>query len=298
MKRCKTCNEELPLTEYYLVKNKEKEYYQGECKACARERARLYRVKNPKPKTKDRAPRKDGFRTLPKGLRKCGTCAKVMSKDKFYKDNTRASGVSSRCKECSNRYLKARRSRKERPDLEVRRKWSEKNREKLREMDTLYREQNRDILRLRENLRRARKQSLPYTLSEKEFVEILDKFSNKCALCDDDAEAMDHFIPLAIGHGGTIKENIIPLCAKMNSSKHSRNPFEWADAILTNEHKGKFNEVIKYLADLNGLTVEEYREFVFWCFENPRDISEINEENRDSLKLWLRRDLQPIKNKH
>lgn len=80
---------------------------------------------------------------------------------------------------------------------------------------------------------------------------------------------------------------MILLSSNLNLSKGHRNPFEWAET-LSEEYQENFNKVVEYLAELNGLTVEEYREFVFWCFENKREVDEITEENKNSLELWLR----------
>lgn len=80
---------------------------------------------------------------------------------------------------------------------------------------------------------------------------------------------------------------MIPLSETLNRSKRDKNPFEWAET-LTDDQRARFDKVVEYLADLNGLTVTDYREFVFWCFENKRSIEEINDSNRDSLQLWKR----------
>ena len=273
MKRCKTCSKELPLSEYYAVWKRDKKYYRNVCKSCENEASRLKRLANPTPKKAEKAPYMRGFRLLPEGQRECSVCGQIKDRMEFHKDKSRASGVSSRCKVCTSEYLKGRREQKGRPDLEVRREWVERNRERLRKQDSEYRENNRDRMRLNEQRRRARKRALPDTLTEEELKDILDYFSNKCALCDGEAETLDHFIPLSTGNGGTVKENIIPLCSKMNASKHSRNPIEWAEIYLKDEEKSKFDEVVTYLAALNGMSEKEYREYVYKCFEEEKIIN-------------------------
>lgn len=274
MKYCNTCGTTLPKDEFYRNEDKStgRFYYSSECKGCKRERSKQWRKKNTRPK-KERKPRQQGFRLLPEGKRKCSTCKEIKNKEDFYKDGSRASGTSSKCKICFNKYLKERRRSPERPDLFTRRKWSERNRERLREYDAYYRENNRDAKRLTEQKRRARKESLPSSLSDEELNEILEYFSDNCAICDEPAEHLDHFIPLSTGYGGTIKENIIPLCSKMNLSKHARNPFEWAEIYLTDEEKERFNEVVKYLADINKMSVLEYENYVHKCFEVNKTIN-------------------------
>jgi len=92
---------------------------------------------------------------------------------------------------------------------------------------------------------------------------------------------------MSTGHGGTYEGNLILLDQDLNLSKSTSNPFIWAET-LPSEQKEMFDKVVQYLAEINGLTIDEYREFVFWCFENPRGIEDITDENRDSLELWLR----------
>lgn len=149
-----------------------------------------------------------------------------------------------------------------------------------------YRENNPDTLRASSLRRRARKKSLVSELTALDLKEILSRFDNKCMISLETAEHIDHFIPVSIGHGGTYYGNLIPLKATLNLSKNGRNPFLWA-GTLSQEQRENFSFVIEYLSELNGLTVEEYREFVFWCFENKREAEEINDGNRDSLTLWL-----------
>ena len=88
-------------------------------------------------------------------------------------------------------------------------------------------------------------------------------------------------MPISIGHGGTTYGNMWPLCIRLNSSKHNKNIFDWFE---TNRQRlelsqDKFDTLIKYLADANGKTVEEYRGYVYWCHENPRTLEELETES-------------------
>lgn len=211
--------------------------------------------------------RRQGFRLLPEGMRKCSHCHEIKSMDLFYTDNSRASGTSPRCKVCINAHKKAQREDPTFDHMSTRRKWSEDNREKLREQDRLWREANPDAKRLVAARRRARERLLPDTFTQEEADRVSISFEGKCALCDSPGEHLDHFIPIASGHGGTIYENMIPLCALHNTSKHARNPFEWAKTYLTVTELAKFNEAVTYLAALNGMSVEDYEDYVHRCFE-------------------------------
>lgn len=269
MKVCSKCSIQKPLSEFYKQSSC-KLGVQPSCKECQRaEHRHVYEMR--KKFGSDYTITK--AKELPEGMSKCANCTELKPLNDFYKDKGRKRGVISYCKVCANEKLRKRRLDSGVEGLEVRRKWSEENRERLREQDRMYKDSNRVRLRVNENKRRARKASLPDTLTNKDTDSILTHFDNKCALCDSPAEALDHFIPLATGRGGTTKENIIPLCSAMNSSKHAKNPFEWSERYLTKEQQLKFKALIKYLSDINGLTVNEYREFVFSCFENNQKIT-------------------------
>lgn len=111
-----------------------------------------------------------------------------------------------------------------------------------------------------------------FTECDKDYV--LTYFDGKCALTGKDVPIhFDHVIPVAIGHGGTTKANMLPIWQRINSSKGARNIFEWF------EEKGEeysvcpslFEKAIEYLASLNEMTVEEYRGYVYECHANPND---------------------------
>jgi len=214
-----------------------------------------------------RALRQDGFRALPEGMRKCYKCHEVKEKKFFYKDSTRASGVNPKCKTCTNRDNKAKRRMPERRDLEVRRIWAEKNRERLQEYDRQWREDNRDKHNAKEARRRARKRELPDSLTGEEYSEIKERFFNLCSICENDFEHMDHFIPLASGHGGTYYGNMVPMCSKCNTSKRDSNPFEWAKS-LTEKQRKNFDTLIHYLSGVNKYSsVSDYEAYVHKCFK-------------------------------
>ncbi|MFD1453232.1 HNH endonuclease [Oceanobacillus sojae] len=160
--------------------------------------------------------------------------------------------------------------RRENPDIDTlsaRRKWTESNRDRLREQDRIYREQHRAEAAATEARRRARKKSLPDTLTSEQVKDIIQKFNGKCSICSSDYEHLDHFIPLATGHGGTTRENIVPLCLKCNSSKRDKNPFLWSET-LPKEERERFDDLVKYLTDINGITdVESYKAHVEDCFK-------------------------------
>lgn len=265
MKTCTTCGIEKELNDFYNDKHMKDGKTYG-CKLCMREKQRKYNKANPK-SAKPKQPRMEGFRKLPEGLRKCGNCKSIKPTELFYKDSTRASGVSSKCKECQNDYLQKRRMEKGLSLLEVRRTWAEKNKKKLRYQDEQYRKRNRVRVATTEARRRARKELLPDTLTFRQTEKIIEGFNERCAVCLGDFEHLDHFIPIATGHGGTTKGNTIPLCARCNRSKHMKNPFEWRNLLSCREKKN-FDLTVEYLSEMNGMKLEEYKDYVHACFKN------------------------------
>jgi len=136
------------------------------------------------------------------------------------------------------------------------REYYEQNKEKTRE----YREQNKDTIleyqrkyrktpqgrrfrRIASNNRRARKLSLPDTLTSEQWQYALNYFGGRCAICDrqlndifgEFTAAADHWIPLSYegdDNPGTVAGNIIPLCHGVggcNNSKSNTMPDEWLE---------------------------------------------------------------------
>jgi hypothetical protein len=127
---------------------------------------------------------------------------------------------------------------------------------------------------------------LPNRLNKGEWNEIRGAFEYTCALSDSKEVALEHFIPVSWGHGGTTIDNCYPLCSYLNSSKAGHNPFEWIET-QPNIDRDKWNDLIFYLATHNGLTVEQYRDFVYWCEDNKRTLDEIRTDKRDSIEIWF-----------
>jgi hypothetical protein len=71
--------------------------------------------------------------------------------------------------------------------------------------------------------RRAALRGVPSTLTQQEWLEILEYFNWTCAYCLRTGlkRTMEHVIPVSRG-GGTTAENIVPACGKCNSKKRNR----------------------------------------------------------------------------
>ena len=204
----------------------------------------------------------------------CKKCHSVKSKDR-YKNNAEYRG---RILKQSNRWAKENKQRHN----DVNARWVESNRKKHNKCVREWQLNNKPKMRVYMNNYIARKKGLVNNLSENEWTSILDRFNNKCALTGNATNNIhaDHVIPASIGHGGTVYGNMIPLRADLNISKSNRNIFEW---FYDNRERfglsqRKFDELIEYLADINEMTVEEYRDYVYWCHDNPRTVDEIKQE--------------------
>lgn len=127
-------------------------------------------------------------------------------------------------------------------------------------------------------LRRKRIDSMINDFTNEQRNDVLFTFDNECALTGKQGNIhMDHVLPVYIGHGGTTKNNMLPLSKCINASKGKKNIFEWY-RVNGNKFKvcpDRFKRAMEYIADLNGMTVEEYKEYTYWCFDNPKTIEEV-----------------------
>ena len=153
------------------------------------------------------------------------------------------------CKECRNRYGFIRRNHPEvkqydkayrqRPEVKERkRQYNQLS--KTKEANSEYR-QRPEVKKQRginHRNRKARKRSLPNTLTVIEWQNALNYFNGCCAVCERQLNDMfgefnvhaDHWIPLSYegdDNPGTIATNIIPLCKRCNLSKNATMPEEW-----------------------------------------------------------------------
>jgi hypothetical protein len=139
--------------------------------------------------------------------------------------------------------------------------------------------------RFYKEVRRAKEKKLEANVSQREWdMYIKNKFNSRCPILNSEDFHIDHFIPLSWGHGGTYIGNVIPLSPKLNISKGNKNPFEWRN-LLNDEHKMKFDLVVEHLSEINGMSYDLFKEYVYWCEKNKRDALDIVKEE-SSLHLF------------
>jgi len=115
-------------------------------------------------------------------------------------------------------------------------KWYLENKERATIAARIYRAKNAEIIKIRkaayskshqiernmiEHKREAKKKGNGGTYIKQQFIDLCQKYDNKCLMCKrSDVElTVDHVIPIALG-GSNYIENIQPLCLSCNSKKH------------------------------------------------------------------------------
>lgn len=252
-KTCTRCANDLPATEEYFYKDVRGKYgLVSRCRDCEKRRKAEYRKRNPHVDYEYVKANKESLREY---------------KQSWYLSN-------------KERVLEMRRKRYRENKEEHKyrqQRWYEENKDQVRDYKREWKSKNRLRTRLNEQRREARKKELPDTLTLEQKERILQVFNGSCALSGiKETIQFDHVIPLNIGHGGTTEQNIIPLAATLNSSKYDNNLFTWFDRNKErfNLKDEKFNRLIEYLADVNEMTVVEYRSYVYWCHDNPITVKE------------------------
>ncbi|MFD2611119.1 hypothetical protein [Paenibacillus gansuensis] len=99
---------------------------------------------------------------------------------------------------------------------------------------------------------------------------------------------MDHFIPVAWGHGGHYPGNIYFVKRELNMFKSNLNPFKWIKKVSL--HKNipltGWDLLVRTLAEQNEVTVKEFRQYVNWCEKHKRTKEMLMSDPRPSLELW------------
>lgn len=232
----------------------------------------------------------------------CGRCKDWKALEEFNTDKQGVGGKQNKCRVCQSTIFKEyyraneeilliKKNEYNRKNRDVRRlyhkryyeenkdraiMYREANRERYTELTRRWRIANKERSLLVTRLRRARIRTLPNDLTAEQQNDLIRKF-NGCALTDSIEFDIDHVIPLSIGHGGTTYGNVLPLRHDLNQSKGTRNIFEWFEANRQrfDISQSKFDEAIMWLANINGLSVEDYRDHVYWCHENPHSLEDL-----------------------
>ncbi len=177
-------------------------------------------------------------------MKKCSDCCEPKPLEDFYELKFR-SGHSAYCKECSLLRAKIYNSTLE----------------------------GKVVSAVRAHNKRAEKLGLIYDLTKEDLFTLFTDWENRCCLSGNPEDvSVDHFISLSTGHVGTTRGNMILLNFPANTSKYKSNPFEWFPRFKDkyNLDEGRFEKLVIYLANLNNMTPKKYKEYVYWCYDNPK----------------------------
>lgn len=261
-KVCTKCNEWQSLDNYHNRKGAS-DGKKPSCKECARiDKGAKKRIYRPELAEVDGVLGKD-----------CCLCRTWLPLDKFGDRAKGTGGKRSDCILCERaRNLEYFREHKEERRL-YSVKYNKDSREKINEKLRRWYRNNPDKVVANNHRRRARKLSLPDDFTEDDMKRIYEEFGG-CVLTGSSDIQWDHAIPLSTGHGGTTADNMIPLRADLNLSKSDANIFEWfgRNKERFSLRQDKFDKLIEWLANINGMSTEDYRIFVYKCFENKREV--------------------------
>lgn len=113
--------------------------------------------------------------------------------------------------------------------------------------------------------------SMVNDFTDEQKESLLENFNNRCAFTGKEVKLhFDHVIPISWQQVGTTLHNMLPIHSRINSSKGNNNVFRWYENNCNKydlkEHL--FIEAMSYIANLNGMTLDEYKQYVYECEAN------------------------------
>jgi hypothetical protein len=227
-KRCAKCGEEKPFDCFYGDKSG-KYGLRSQCKDCHNESARHWQQANSEWK-KEYDHRR--YETNSERVKERA--------HRWRQDNPE------RASENNRRWYRANSERAK----ELSRRRQQANREQHNESSRRWCQANPERRRVYEQKRRARKRSLPATLTHEQWRLCLEHFNYCCAYCGSQRDfwftvEQEHFIPTVSG-GGYVAKNIIPACKSCNTSKQDDDAVSW---LTERFGKRKAKEILKRIQD-------------------------------------------------
>jgi len=159
-----------------------------------------------------------------------------------------------------------------------------------KEKQYAFNRENPEYLKAKNQRRRARKLALPNDLKKDEWKAIVERFGGECCLTNSTNIVLEHVVPLENMHLGTSVNNVVPMDATLNQSKREKNLIEWVfePDVKPLINWEKFDKLIYYLAELNGMTDGQYIDFLYFCSENKRTLEEVKAAKHSSVELFLK----------
>lgn len=238
---CKKCGREFPETEEYFVKSKEcKCGISFMCKICKALYCKQYQEENKEHLIKYLKQYEEKNKTHLNNFRK-----------QYREDNKEHIAEFKKQYREDNKQFIAEKSKQyyteNKKHIEEGKKiYREKNREYFTEYFKQYKRNNKEYFRLKDQKRRALKCSLPYTLTLEQWKKCVEYFNHSCAYCGKEEKlSQDHLIALSKG-GGYEAGNIIPACPYCNSSKGTKEAWDWFSKQLFYDKEREEN-ILNYL---------------------------------------------------
>lgn len=101
--------------------------------------------------------------------------------------------------------------------------WRYENIERYKENCSRWKRENKGSVKISDHKRRARKIGNGGVITKQEWVDLCNKYENKCLCCGrgDVDLTIDHIVPISVG-GRNVIENAQPLCRSCNCKKHTK----------------------------------------------------------------------------
>ncbi len=224
-KVCTKCKKELQATTEYFRKSKNGKYgVDSVCKECKREIYKenreiiLKKQKKYYEENKDKKQQKKEYHKQ--------WVIKNKERVREYQKQYREENI-----EKFKQYRKENAERIRKNNIQWNKKYKKKyyrdNKEKYLIQNKKWELKNKNKVNMKYQRYRAKKRSLANTLTEEQWIEIRNKFNNRCAYCGKKTRLeQEHFVPLSKG-GEYTSNNIIPACRSCNASKKDNDFFEW-----------------------------------------------------------------------
>lgn len=240
---CITCKREFPLTSKYWNKGNNKHGLRSECRDCTKAYDEQWRKENPHAW--------DEWYEENREYKKA-KCREWIEDNKEYKKE-----YDKEYMELNGDRVRAQRRKYRRENPHVARAWYEQNKKSRAEYNREWSRSNKEKLNNYYQKRRARKESLPNTLTVEQWNSIIEDFNHQCAYCGEDTElTREHFIALSRG-GEYTHNNIIPACKSCNSSKMDKDFFQWYPTkdYYSKERKEFILEYLGYNKNIQQLSI-------------------------------------------
>lgn len=132
---------------------------------------------------------------------------------------------------------------------------------------------------------RARQFGAPDNYTLEDYLELKAFANGRCMISGKKTDKLqvDHVMTLSKKVLGSTKGNIILVCEEVNQAKRDMSLFEFLQSERSRGlvDREQFERTIRYLADANGMTPQEYLDFLYRAEELAKDIKEFFEnENK------------------